>query len=311
MNLATRPQPTFGHHVYNFARRIGLVRPLIAMGGRIMDSKRRMRRLFAGWTPGSSDVIVATFMKSGTNWMMQATLQIAHRGAAEFDHIHDIVPWPDAPQPEPVPLTDPGPAASAPTGLRIIKTHGSADVVPLSPDAKYVVVLRDPKEVIVSAYHFALPLLGLTAQVDAARWLRMFGTRGIDWWVRHTAGWWALRDEPNVRVVRFADMKADLPGTIDDLAEFMGVELTAAERARIIERSGFRWMKAHNAQFAPLRMPFFDPDAMPEMVRRGASGGATELYTPEQLAQVDAQVLRSISKRRVELPYRDLFNCTI
>ena len=32
--------------------------------------------------------------------MMQIAQQIASLGAAEFDHIHDLVAWPDAPFPE-------------------------------------------------------------------------------------------------------------------------------------------------------------------------------------------------------------------
>jgi hypothetical protein len=33
----------------------------------------------------------APFGKSGTHWMMRIAQQIAHRGEAEFDHIHDLV----------------------------------------------------------------------------------------------------------------------------------------------------------------------------------------------------------------------------
>ena len=52
--------------------------------------------VLAGYVPRREDVFVATYPKSGTNWMLQVVLQLAHGGAAEFDHVHDVVPWPDA-----------------------------------------------------------------------------------------------------------------------------------------------------------------------------------------------------------------------
>ena len=36
-----------------------------------------------------------TFPKSGTNWMLQIAHQLIHHGKGEYDHIHDVVPWPD------------------------------------------------------------------------------------------------------------------------------------------------------------------------------------------------------------------------
>jgi hypothetical protein len=48
-------------------------------------------------TPTASDVIVATYAKRGTNWALQIAPQIAYYGEAEYDFIHDLVAWPDAP----------------------------------------------------------------------------------------------------------------------------------------------------------------------------------------------------------------------
>src|SRR5579864_8779323 len=50
---------------------------------------------FRGYVPGKQDVFVATFAKSGTNWMMQIAHQLIWHGAGEFEHIHSVVPWPD------------------------------------------------------------------------------------------------------------------------------------------------------------------------------------------------------------------------
>ena len=36
-----------------------------------------------------------TYAKSGTNWMMQIAHQLIYHGKGEYDHLHDLVPWPD------------------------------------------------------------------------------------------------------------------------------------------------------------------------------------------------------------------------
>jgi hypothetical protein len=92
---------------------------LMARGMQKMEARR------PPYDPMPHDVLVCSYMKSGTNWMMHIALQIAYRGHADCHHIHDLVPWIDLP-PEnrfAVPLSDDSVWQSSPTGLRIVKTH--------------------------------------------------------------------------------------------------------------------------------------------------------------------------------------------
>jgi hypothetical protein len=192
----------------------------------------------------------------------------------------------------------------------VIKTHLDEAYVPHSDAARYVVVLRDPKEVLVSSYHFLPPLLGVADTLDPADWLDLFLTSretGVEAWVEHTLGWWGVRDAPEVLVLFFADMKRDLPGAVDRIAAHLAVTLSSDERAAVIERSGLAWMKANNDKFAPVPMPFVPPTHLPDMVRRGVSGGSAELYTPEQLAPVDARAIASLARRGSSFPYATRF----
>lgn len=297
----------FAHRI---AKRLGLSRKIVEMASAVLRSERKMRAAFAGYTPTERDVFVATYVKSGTNWAMQICQQLAHRGAAEFDHIHDLVPWPDNVDGRPIKLDDPVSWRDSPTGLRVIKTHLEEAYVPRSDAARYVVVLRDPKEILVSSYHFLAPLLGVADTLDPADWLDLFLSSretGVEAWVSHTLGWWDRRRAPEVLVLFFADMTRDLPGAVDRIAAQLGVTLSSDERAAVIERSGIGWMKANNDKFAPVPMPFVQPTHLPDMVRRGASGGSTELYTPEQLARVDALMLASLARRGGAFPYAERF----
>lgn len=266
-------------------------------------------RVFRGYTPTGSDVFVAAWMKSGTNWLMQLCQQVACRGAAEFEHIHELVAWPEVRMHGLVPLRDDTPRRKAPTGLRVIKTHLPADYVPQHADAKYLAVARDPKEVVVSSFHFIPPLFGLEGRTTAEAWVDMFlgpdcgGTR----WAEHVASWWALRDRANVDVLSFRAMKEDLEGHADRVAKAMGVELTHEERARVLERSSFEYMKNHERKFAPPRMPFAKAGAGPAMIRRGSAGASDELLSADQQAAIDRHCRAELQRLGSDFPYDDWF----
>ena len=280
--------------------------------GRHVNSCWWKSRSFAGYVPTENDVFVATFGKSGTNWMMQIAQQIACFGAAEFEHIHDLVPWPDAPFPEKrARLDDPSLTRRSPSGLRIIKTHFEQDYVPFNEQAKYIIVIRDPKEMLVSGYHFAGAALdALGVEYNLEQWLTE-AMRPADFlfgdWATHTASWWALRNEPNVLVLSFADVKKDTPGVIDQVAELLGVRLSAEQRDKVIEKSSFAWMKAHESQFKALALPHRGKKKLPEMIRSGKSGKFKELLTPEQQAAVDQFFSTRLKQLNADFPYADLF----
>src|SRR5580698_11501788 len=134
------------------AQKLGLADKMLAS----VHDKRELefvkKNPFRGYTPGPQDVFVMTYAKSGTNWMMQIAHQLIHHGEGEFDHIHSLVPWPDAILTSPmmanyaIPLDQANNWETAPERKRIIKTHLNWELLPYSEDAKYISVIRDPKD---------------------------------------------------------------------------------------------------------------------------------------------------------------------
>jgi hypothetical protein len=101
---------------------------------------------------------------------------------------------------------------ASPTKLRVIKTHLAARYVPYCENSRYLIVVRDPKEILVSSYHFTAGVAGpLMPKPDV--WFALFLTRTFplsfgSTWAEHTAGYWALRHRPNVLVLRFRTRSA-------------------------------------------------------------------------------------------------------
>lgn len=277
--------------------------------------KRRLFRaegrekIFGDYQATEHDVFVTTFGKSGNHWAMQIAQQIAYRGEAEFDHIYDIAPWPESPFPGVIPLSDTSFLQKSPTGLRVIRTSIEAKYVPYSEEAAYITVLRDPKEIFVSSYHFLPGVFGLSGQLTMKEWLDMYLAPGFisTAWAVHTATFWKWRDRPNFLLLEFAKMKQDLPGSVRQIADLMGVSLTESQMAKVIERSSFQYMKQHESQFGTPLLPFMKAEDKSVMIRSGKSGAANELINREQQAAIDSFCQELLQQLGSDFPYREMF----
>ena len=314
--------PIIHDHAMNFVQQISanLMLPTLRLMVRLTGQDRMIRqmaknmnaietkrRAFKGYTAQSSDVFIATTSKSGTNWAMQIAHQIAHYGAGEFDNIYDVVAWPEPPPPmSSIALTDQSIAERSPTGLRVIKTHLEAEFVPYSPAAKYIVVLRDPKEVFVSGYYFGHEIIepaGMRFTVE--QWLDLFCSDGCIFgsWAAHTAGWWAKRDLDNVLLLNYGGMKRDSEPAIRQIAALMGVELSEKQFANVMERSGFAYMRANKDKFSPM----LPGGIRPTTVRSGKTGKSAELLTPAQMERIEKWVSAELQHLNSNFPIDTYF----
>jgi len=260
--------------------------------------------------PGERDVLVCAYYKSGTNWTMQIAVQIAHRGRAEFEHIHDLVPWPDMSRRAnyAVPLDAEEPQRSAPTGLRIIKTHLALDDLPYSRAARYICVVRDPKDVFVSSYHFTRAMALGSLMPSISGWLDAFLSPDAPMgsWARHLASGWRRRDSGNVLFLTYESMRADLGAAVDKIAAFMNVRLEPEERAAVIERSSFAYMKRIGHKFDAPGAPWANGKG--SMMRRGEAGRSAELLTAEQQRHIDDYWRAELARMGCDFAYDAAFS---
>jgi sulfotransferase family protein len=287
--------------------------------GRISSRQRKTfaeKNPFRDYVPGKQDVFVATFAKSGTNWMMQIAHQLIWHGMGEFEHIHSVVPWPDTQVMPPfvrryaIPLQDAQDWEQSPERKRVIKTHFDWELLPYSEDARYIMVIRDPKDVFVSSYFFLKAGVFGSAMPSVDTWYNLFLSEGFligGSWAANTAGYWAQRGRPNVLIASFKSMKRDLKGTVRTVAEFLDVHAPDHAPERLIdivcEKSSFEYMKGIDHKFRMGKMIPWRPAGA--MMRKGAQGGSAELLSRERQREMDSYFKAQLKRLGSDFPYEE------
>jgi hypothetical protein len=266
---------------------------------------------FGDYRPRTGDVFACAWFKSGTTWLLQIATQIAFRGDADFDDLHRVVPWPDCPPMltrHIVPLGDESPRTRSPTGLRVIKTHLGFESVPYSTDARYIALVRDPKDACVSAYRFLGSMLLGPLAPKVKTWVDCFLDEDFNVvsWAAHLNSYWQQRARANLLFLTYEEMKRDSPSAVRRIAEFMGVNLSPSELAEVVRRASFGYMKEHEQRFNPGHVVPWG-QAGGYMVRRGERGASSELLSEELKRRIDDVCRARLAELGCDFPYDAAF----
>jgi len=279
--------------------------------GALQGASKRMNAnrysAFAGYEARASDIICAAYFKAGTNWLMHVCYQIANLGEGDFDHIQDEIAWPDAAQPRYWRALNDDNSNQSKTGFRVIKSHLSADLVPLQSPAKIVAMTRDPLDCAASGYHFFANLYFGPKTPPPDVWLDFFASDDAFWgpWYRFTASWWQARSQDNVLFMRFEDLKADPNQAIENIAAFLGVSLTSAQVQRVADQTSFATMKKMNDKFYPVRQTIWSTPGG-RIIRKGEVGDGSALFGHAAVAQFNARMANGLSQVNCDLPFYPL-----
>ena len=168
---------------------------------------------------------------------------------------------------------------------RLIKTHMQREFFDnaFRKNAKFVVVNRNPKDVIVSYYHFYKMVPGFQFDGDFNAFFELFKSKKIvhgDWfdWV---LGWWDEKDNPNVHFVTYEAMKKDIVKETRRVAKFLGKDFSDDVIQEIVDSCSFRKLKDKRME---------DSEEEKEGTghyRKGVVGDWANYFTPEQSAYID------------------------
>ena len=240
-------------------------------------------RYWDGYAPRSDDIIIATAPKCGTTWMQQIVSSMVFRDA-RVRALPTVSPWVEARF-----RFTAETACKAIEDLphrRFLKTHLPLDGLPFYDQVKYIHVARDGRDAALSMHnHFTGfseeqlarfdeiglddPVIGRPYErpsADPAAYFRAWlatkpkrrnpkrsSVEGppSPHFFDLEASYWAERRRPNVLLVHYADLSADLEAEMRRIAAFLAIEIDESIWPSLVHAAGFETMKSSGDELMP------------------------------------------------------------
>jgi hypothetical protein len=261
------------------------------------------------------DIVISTPPKCGTTWTQMICALLIFQTPDLPDSLDRLSPWLDM-------LTrsreDVFADLDAQTHRRFIKTHTARDGLPWDECATYIFVGRDPRDVflswdnhmqnmdLVAVFQARAEAVGNDdlADVPIPEFLPTERERFWKWvdddrdatefmclrqMMHHTNTFWDVRDAPNVVLVHYDDLRADLEGEMRRIAARVGITVPEARWPALVRAASFEEMKANADRVAPDTTHRIWQDNQ-RFFNRGTSGQWGELLGDEDLTRYFARV---------------------
>lgn len=274
----------------------------------MMDNGR-----WEGFPLRPSDIVISTPAKCGTTWTQMLCALLIFDSPDFPAPLSELSPWLDQTI---RPLDEVRAVYAAQQHRRFIKTHTPLDGLPVREDVSYVVVGRDPRDVMISMEHHRenmdfervltlrseaignddLDTLSLPVSVsdDPTERFRTFvhgtvdGTLSLTHLLHHLDTGWQLRHSRNVVLCHYADYSTDLPGEIVRLADALDIDVSPARARELAVEASLDKMRDRAEDVLPNAGAIWKDDRA--FFRAGSFGEWRSRVNDDDLAEYDQTV---------------------
>ncbi len=228
-----------------------------------------------GYQPRKDDIIISTYPKCGTTWTQRIVGMLVYQSDEPFG-VQESSPWPDMRLPPPGAMLE---LAESQTHRRYFKSHLPYDCLPVYEGVKFIHVARDGRDAAMSFHNHKLnytdemleradeiladdpkfeknPIIRPNPDpaVHFHEWILgeedHIGDPLCGFWYMENS-FWAAKDEPNMLLVHYNDMKKDLAGEMRRIADFLEIEVSEELWPKLVEAAKFESMKAKATELMP------------------------------------------------------------
>ncbi|NXP82203.1 ST3A1 sulfotransferase, partial [Ramphastos sulfuratus] len=190
-----------------------------------------------------SDIFIATYPKSGTVWtqnILSLIIHEGHRNGTENIEIVERIPWLEY-------KTSTKDYTKLPLP-RVFATHLPYYLVPRdlrNKRASIIYVTRNPKDIMVSYYHFSKYMNTLEEIPDFNLFMERFLAGKVlgSSWIDHVSGWCSHAEDFNILFLTYEEMKKDLRSAVLKICKFIGKKLSEEEVDSVVRQASFENMR--------------------------------------------------------------------
>jgi hypothetical protein len=248
--------------------------------------KRRMHSDLLPENPLHDDFYLVSFPKSGVTWLMYLMANVnlkmsgIHDRRVTFFNLENLIPDINA-------ATQIKQTLLPFPGCRVIKSHS-----PYNPFYnKIIYLVRDPRDVMVSYYHFSKNLNAFNGTMSEFIRSNEFG---IDLWCQHVGSWFNdVIPSQYINFIRYEDLKVDAGSILSHIYTLLGYALPAEVVEYSVNNSSFANMKKDEEFYSRLNITL-NPEF--NFVRKGKAG-----TYKEELSDDDVRFITMRSEKWMKL----------
>ncbi|XP_072714075.1 sulfotransferase 6B1-like [Ciconia boyciana] len=201
----------------------------------------------------SDDIILAGYPKTGTNWVGQILSDLVAVFEKKTQNKESSVTDEELEEFPYLEIGDTGKyeRMNKLPSRRVIFTHLLPENLPRSifkNKAKILLLIRNPKDVATSFYHFSNSMSPLPSYETWDDFFVAFMTKKMPWgcYFEYLSKWNKYAADENVMTITYEELKENPVLGVKNIAAFLGISLTEKELQSVVERSSFQSMKKNS-----------------------------------------------------------------